>query len=764
MADSNSRVKIAELLEIHDIDDDDLMIVEDEEDTKQSTVKTFKQALSGDFFDPSRYRFYSSMYMDDMIKTLNIAIKSKASSSEIQKLADRVEQIVTNNPDGTKDQELIDARGSQSSLSGRFDYERFLSDGMYMKKKLTTVSGDYIDLPVGKGPITVEVLPKDYVEDSTPGTLNIYSKNRLNISDFIRANLATEKLENDYLKITFLTDISNNCNMSFNQLDKCNAGIYYLIGEFQPEDNLVINSCKVVVGYTDSTIDTFDYQLENVFSFEAKKTFNKLNLLFDVSSTSGENPVLTVRLMLSSTILDEYVPYYSDSRAVSQYDTIELDNDGYILSHTVPNSTLQVKYYDDSVNIDSIMEEIETLKSEMNDHIDHCGLITDRGTYMFFNNYDAANSDFTVEDSTEEFYRNGVPSKKITIKNDAAANPSIKQIIPKDLRSSIEYVSLFFYFDRTAFSYLTDSTGLCIHVSSDTPEVAITNYYTYRILKYEMVQGWNCIKRKLSEFEVHGSPDINNLQTVTIELERNANLNGSSFYLNSIAFNQKMKPTVMICFDGTHDTSIDYLYPYLTSRKIPCTIVMNSSRTLTAAAEDYLIGLRLVHNWDLGVLGCNPNKEILIEDDNYRNQYVALKASRQWLTDRMFDHPISYTAPYGNLRPITVPILKDLGYKIARTESNAYISNFSKYDFAIPCQLVANTNKYDEIKTRIDYAIDNNVALCLYTTDVTEYGNEISATQVLFESIINYIIERRDTGDLQVLTMKDFYEKCVNED
>ena len=495
MADSNSRVKIAELLEIHDINDDDLMIVEDEEDTKQSTVKTFKQALSGDFFDPSRYRFYSSMYMDDMIKTLNIAIKSKASSSEIQKLADRVEQIVTNNPDGTKDQELIDARGSQSSLSGRFDYERFLSDGTYMKKKLTTVSGDYIDLPVGKGPITVEVLPKDYVEDSTPGTLNIYSKNRLNISDFIRANLATEKLEDDYLKITFLTDISNNCNMSFNQLDKCNAGIYYLIGEFQPEDNLVINSCKVVVGYTDSTIDTFDYQLENVFSFEAKKTFNKLNLLFDVSSTSGENPVLTMRLMLSSTILDEYVPYYSDSRTVSQYDTIELDNDGYILSHTVPNSTLQVKYYDDSVNIDSIMEEIETLKSEMNDHIDHCGLITDRGTYMFFDNYDAANSDFIVEDSTEEFYRNGVPSKKITIKNDAAANPSIKQIIPKDLRSSIEYVSLFFYFDRTAFSYLTDSTGLCIHVSSDTPEVAITNYYTYRILKYEMVQGWNCIKR-----------------------------------------------------------------------------------------------------------------------------------------------------------------------------------------------------------------------------------------------------------------------------
>lgn len=762
MADSNSRVKIAELLEIHDIDDDDLMIVEDEEDTKQSTVKTFKQALSGDFFDPSRYRFYSSMYMDDMIKTLNIAIKSKASSSEIQKLADRVEQIVTNNPDGTKDQELIDARGSQSSLSGRFNYERFLSDGMYMKKKLTTVSGDYIDLPMGKSPITVEVIPKDFVEDSTSGTLNIYSKNRLNINNITKTNLSAEVEEDDYLKLTFTSSPST---LVF-QLDKCISGTYYLIGDFQNQDTLVMNNCEIQVTYVDSTVDKFEYKFENMFTFEAKKVFNKITFTFDTTSLAPDaaQTGMLMRMMLSSILLDEYVPYYSNSKTISQYDTVELDSDGYILSHTVPNSTLQVTYYDNSVSIDSLMKEIEDMKSEINDHIDHCGLITDRGTYMFFDNYDTANLDFTIEDSTEAFYRNGVPSKKITIKNDATANPAIKQIIPEDMRSSIEYVSLFFYFDRTAFSYLTDSTGLCIHVSSDTPEVAITNYYTYRILKYEMVQGWNCIKRKLSEFEVHGSPDINNLQTVTIELERNTNLNGSSFYLNSIAFNQKMKPTVMICFDGTHDTSIDYLYPYLTARKIPCTIVMNSSRTLTAAAEDYLIGLRLVHNWDLGVLGCNPNKEILIEDDNYRNQYVALKASRQWLTDRMFDHPISYTAPYGNLRPVTVPILKDLGYKIARTESNAYISNFSKYDFAIPCQLVANTNSYEEIKTRIDYAIDNNVALCLYTTDVTEYGNEISATQVLFESIINYIIERRDTGDLQVLTMKDFYEKCVNED
>ena len=163
---------------------------------------------------------------------------------------------------------------------------------------------------------------------------------------------------------------------------------------------------------------------------------------------------------------------------------------------------------------------------------------------------------------------------------------------------------------------------------------------------------------------------------------------------------------------------------------------MNSSRTLTAKAFDSIIKLRAVDDWDIGVYGCNPNKEILIKDDNYRNQYIALRASKQWIQDNIIDNPTSYCAPYGNLRPVTVPLLKDFGYNIARTEGTGYISNFTKYDFAIPSQLVGNLNTFDEIKERIDYAIDNNVALCLYTNDVTEYGSEISATQVLFESII----------------------------
>ena len=55
-----SKIKIAELLFKTEIEDGNLMIVEDDIDTKQTTVKEFKRALNGDNISPSDYKFYSS--------------------------------------------------------------------------------------------------------------------------------------------------------------------------------------------------------------------------------------------------------------------------------------------------------------------------------------------------------------------------------------------------------------------------------------------------------------------------------------------------------------------------------------------------------------------------------------------------------------------------------------------------------------------------------------------------------------------------------
>ena len=407
---------------------------------------------------------------------------------------------------------------------------------------------------------------------------------------------------------------------------------------------------------------------------------------------------------------------------------------------------------------------IHSINTQLEDHIDYCGLLTEKGTYQFFNNYTITSvpASVTLSQEDEEYKRNGEYSVKLTINNDATSNPAIKQVLDNTIDNT-ESVTLCFYIDKTVYSNFTDVDGIRVHISSDDANISIVNYYTYIIKKSEMVQGWNFVKHNLTEFTSTGNPNSRSIKTVTVEIGRNDNLNGMSLYLNSVIFNQKMKPTVMLTFDGTYDDSITYAYPYLIARNIPVSLLLSSARTLTAEAFDYLIGLRVKYGWDIGMYGCNPNREILTQDDNYRNQYISLRNSKTWVQDNMIENPISYSAPYGNLRPITVPLLRDLGFKIARTEGSGYTANFSDKDFAISVQLISNLTTIDDLKNSIDYIIKNNLALCLYTRDITEYGSEADSTQLMFESVVNYIIEKVNTGDLQCLTMSEFYHRCTGK-
>ena len=51
---------IAELIVKKSIEDSDIIIVEDNEDTKQSTVENLKKNFNGDNDDPNNLKFFSS--------------------------------------------------------------------------------------------------------------------------------------------------------------------------------------------------------------------------------------------------------------------------------------------------------------------------------------------------------------------------------------------------------------------------------------------------------------------------------------------------------------------------------------------------------------------------------------------------------------------------------------------------------------------------------------------------------------------------------
>ena len=169
---------------------------------------------------------------------------------------------------------------------------------------------------------------------------------------------------------------------------------------------------------------------------------------------------------------------------------------------------------------------------------------------------------------------------------------------------------------------------------------------------------------------------------------------------------QKIKPTILLAFDGAYDTAFSYQYPLLYSNGIPATLFINDRVTWNKEYMDKICSLIYTYGWDLGDYGCNPNKELLTKDDNPREQYLALKSAKDYIADNYCSDIVSYSASFGNLRPLTVPILKGLGFKISKCESDAYCSFFSKEDFALPMTILSNKTTADKVISKLDYAVE----------------------------------------------------------
>lgn len=785
--DSNSRTKIIDLTEKNGIEDNNLLIVEDNDDTKKSTVHELKKSFLGDPYKPDNFKFYSSKKVQELFNSLSIAINNKASASEISKIKESISSVIANNGNGDKDSELVAARNGKPTLSDRLDSDREISDTKYMSKlkKSSTGKNLYIE---GEGLIDISIIESE--DDTIPiGTgLTIHSKNLYDPSKLIEweSHQVASVIDSSVHKYedTGIDYFINGNNKTGGLIEMPLPTIYHG-GEYcfiasifldivsQADIESIKKKALLCVHYTDGRIDSIPYPFtENgEVEFKAITAFNKLSINLNTISFGYRADVQFRNVMLVKKDFfknsNNYIPYYKKNIQDLNIGSgiYEFYNNDYIYECNVRNGELLISHYDDSITSDYIYEELLHLRKIIDNKTDKCGMITDYGTYQYLDNmYVNTYEDGVIIKDDYEYSRNGIPSKKITIAKNATRNSIIRIPLDKQI-DIIETVGLFFYMDKTDYALFAANTGgLKIRLCSDNVQYSsTTNYYEYTIGKKEMVQGWNFIKKRITDFISIGNPNPNSIKYIYFEICRTDEMNGRSVYLNSFVFNQKMKPTIMLCLNGTYDESTSFLYPYLQTRNIKATLFLNSKRTLAPEIIDSILKCKIKYGWDIGLDGCHPNKEILIGDDNYRNQYTALLNSKEWLKNNIVSSPLSFSASFGNLRPITVPILKDMGFKMAKTDALGYCGFFSDKDFALPSHLISNECTAESIEDKIDYAIESNQALILYTNNVTEYGSDIDAKRDIFKYIIEEVILKRiEEGKIECLTFSEFYNRCIN--
>ena len=767
---------IAELNVKKNIEDSDIIIVEDNEDTKQSTVENLKKNFNGDNEEPDNMKFFSSAKVDEIKQSLQKEIAAKASHSEMSALEKAVDNIITNQTEQeAKDIEIVTARDGCNTLADRLDRDKESLSSRMMKKYKRTASGNRVYLGEfhGYGDVLVDTM--------LPGKLVVANCNYFNIENMRGSNnyymdyseygfTYTQRFIGEFTKCLTI-------NIPIGSLP---AGTYYFSANIYNEETSNSNgetvqfkiptTITVSLRYTDRSVDYKTIEMKDnnsnlfYFDFTSTKTLSSIELTMNEDDFVEESTLTFDNVMLSpqkllNTFVEYGLTYYDVAGKQYVYD-VRLDNcevyfEGF-------NANLQIDYYNDAYDTEYIVDSLQEIQKSFYDGIDHCGLASNYGLYNFLTmdnteNKNPENSYIEIS-SDENYVRNG--NRSLQLYFTTYEEPSSIAITLDEIPNDIKYITLLMYIDKY-LSYYMEEDAMSVYLVTDITTVyPPNNYYKKTVLKSSFIQGWNSLKLVFSEFETIGSPNKNDINHVILEFSNNVNTINKSIYINSIIFNQAIKPTLLLGFNGIYDNTFEYTLPMLKSRGLQCSIFMNNSSTLSNTNLDSMIMYRLDY-LDIGQFGCNPDKELLLEDDNYREQYMALKNIRDYLQNNIIYSPISYSAPYGNIRPITAMMLKDLGYHIAKTGEDSYCSFFTKKDLCIPSIEINNDSDVEYIKSKIDYAIETEQVVAISTYDVTEYGDEMNAKKSMFEEIIDYIQDKYDTDQINVMSYKTFYEKYM---
>lgn len=767
---------IAELNVKKNIEDSDIIIVEDNEDTKQSTVENLKKNFNGDNEEPDNMKFFSSAKVDEIKQSLQKEIAAKASHSEMSALEKAVNNIITNQTEQeAKDIEIVTARDGCDTLADRLDRDKESLSSRMMKKYKRTASGNRVYLGEfhGYGDVLVDTM--------LPGKLVVANCNYFNIENMRGSNnyymdyseygfTYTQRFIGEFTKCLTI-------NIPIGSLP---AGTYYFSANIYNEETSNSNgetvqfkiptTITVSLRYTDRSVDYKTIEMKDnnsnlfYFDFTSTKTLSSIELTMNEDDFVEESTLTFDNVMLSpqkllNTFVEYGLTYYDVAGKQYVYD-VRLDNcevyfEGF-------NANLQIDYYNDAYDTEYIVDSLQEIQKSFYDGIDHCGLASNYGLYNFLTmdnteNKNPENSYIEIS-SDENYVRNG--NRSLQLYFTTYEEPSSIAITLDEIPNDIKYITLLMYIDKYLSYYMEEDAMSVYLVTDNTTVYPPNNYYKKTVSKSSFVQGWNSLKLVFSEFETIGSPNKNDINHVILEFSNNVNTINKSIYINSIIFNQAIKPTLLLGFNGVYDNTFEYTLPMLRSRGLQCSIFMNNSSTLSNTNLDSMIMYRLDY-LDIGQFGCNPDKELLLEDDNYREQYMALKNIRDYLQNNIIYSPISYSAPYGNIRPITAMMLKDLGYHIAKTGEDSYCSFFTKKDLCIPSIEINNDSDVEYIKSKIDYAIETEQVVAISTYDVTEYGDEMNAKKSMFEEIIDYIQDKYDTDQINVMSYKTFYEKCI---
>lgn len=410
--------------------------------------------------------------------------------------------------------------------------------------------------------------------------------------------------------------------------------------------------------------------------------------------------------------------------------------------------------------------ELETFKKSVNDNIsgfsgelfERCGLIEKKGVFESFSPT-TFSSGIDVLNASFEYNRFNNVSKKIIVKPSTPVNYyNIQQAFTF---GDFESITVLMYTTVRAFN---NKSKLQFYIQLASSKVS-NKYGTAMLVDASLLNvGWGAYKIPLSAFTFANGASIDEMDLIRFRLRvLSSSTEDLEIICGGYIYNERMKPTVVMSFDGVYDTDtvIGGKFDALIQNKIHATM-FQSVNTIYSDDTKSVFYNHVINDGLEIQMYATANREYVQTEDNPETQYNELRTQKEWLYEnRIGGLPTMYAAPNGILPNTTLNLLKSLGFKMSRSGSAYYVNRFTEKDFNVGFKGIFGTNTSDNIKNMIDEAITEGKAIFLFTHEVksnpASYDSDISN----FKSVCDYIGEQITNGKMQSMNFTEFYNACV---
>lgn len=461
---------------------------------------------------------------------------------------------------------------------------------------------------------------------------------------------------------------------------------------------------------------------------------------------------------------------WAATNSVVSYITIMLSSgssvkyDGYIwfskgaeaTSYETPGFITEVAK---KTEVEGLKTSVGAAISELSDDIyERCGLVEKKGVFEpFAPNVIASGVD--VVDAPFAYSRFNNPSKKIIVKPTEGikafnfqqsftfgAFDTITVLMYIPVHTFNNRAKLQFYL-QLASSRMANKQATAIFVDS-----ALLNV------------GWGAYKIPLSAFNFLNAT-IDNMDLLSLKIRTLSSITEDfEVICGGYIYNERMKPTVVMSFDGVYntDTVENGKFDALVKNGIHATMFQSANTSYSDETKKAFYGHVINNNFEVQMYA-TANRDYVQTEEAPEKQYNELRTQKEWLYEnRICGLPQMYAAPNGILPNTTMKLLKSLGFKMARSGSCWFVSRFTDKDFNVGFKGIYGTNTADTVKNMIDEAITDGKAIFLFTHEVKDNPTSYDSGIANFSAVCDYIGEKIESGELQSLNFTEFYNACVN--